>query len=109
VSQARLLAHYESLDSPHETLVDVEVCRELARRLCAEKLSRRLYRLLAPDSIYPVKMNFPQPHYGEGKAAKLEPAEISGLKFQHPNPAQLRRVRRREIVVLLGEYVWSER
>jgi len=109
VSLARLLAHYETAESPHETLVELEVCQELARRLCAEKISRRLYRLLSPESIYPLAKNFPQSHQIEGEALKLGPGEIHGVKFRHPYPVKLRQVRRTEIITLLGEYRWDAR
>lgn len=105
MSLARLLAHYETADSPHETLVDVEVCRELARQLVAEKITRRLYRMLSPDSPFPVTRNFPQPRFNE--VMDFGSGEIPGLHFHRPNPAHHAEVRRTETVSLLQEYQWA--
>jgi hypothetical protein len=105
VSLARLLAHYESEKSSATTLVPMEFCRELARGMRAEKITRRLYRLFPPDSIFTPAKDFPQPH---GEIGKLGPGEIAGLRFKHPNPARLKRVRWAETIQLLGEYTWAD-
>lgn len=107
MSLARLLAHYETAQSPHETLVPVEVCEELARNLCAEKISRRLYRMLSPDSPFPVAAKFPASTLTAEQEFKLGPGEVSGLRFRRPNPAHHAQVRRKEIVASIQEYQWA--
>jgi hypothetical protein len=148
VSLARLLAHYESEKSSATTLVPMEFCRELARGMRAEKISKRLYRLFPPDSIFlPAKL-FPQPNFqheqlqllqarltaiedeislakAEGKNTsvleaaekeiknqikllRLPSSELPGLRFKHPDPTHLRRVRWIETIQLLGEYSWTD-
>jgi hypothetical protein len=87
VSLARLLAHYETPESPHETLVELEVCQELARRLCAEKISRRLYRMLDPDSVFPVRVFCDEQR--RYKPERLGRGEIvGGLKLVPPASAR---------------------
>ncbi len=107
MSLARLLAHYESPASPAaKTLVPVEFCQELARGLRAEKITRRLYRLLPPGSVFSPAKDFPQPH-STGEPLQLPTPEIYGLKYKPSNPARQRAARRADAIAILGEYRWA--
>lgn len=79
----------------------------LVSRMAAEKISNNLYRMFSPDSIFLPAKDFPQTHLEDGKAVNTGPGEIAGLRFKHPDPARLRRVRRAEILTLLAEYSWA--
>ena len=134
MSLARLLAHYDSSDSRHETLVPVEVCRELARQLKAEKISQRLYRMLSPESVFPVQ-DFPQSSTSnqaailsavctckiEHRKPKTSPREcpvdqhrlglaareIPGCRFMSPNYRRQAAAKRADAIAVLGEYQWA--
>jgi hypothetical protein len=108
VSLARLLAHYESEKSSAVTLVPVEFCQELAKGLRAEKITRRLYRLLPPDSVFSHAGDFPQlksePVEQLNLASRME---LPGLKFIPSDPARRRAARRADAMATLAEYVWA--
>jgi hypothetical protein len=107
VSLARLLAHYESAESSSRTLVPVAFCQELARSLRAEKITRRLYRLLSPDGVFSPAKDFPQTHFEAGNVLVLPPREVSGCKFVPADPARQAAMRRADAMAVLGEYVWQ--
>lgn len=48
---AGILAHYESRSARPTTFVPVDVADEMVRRMAAERISRRVVRLIAPDSL----------------------------------------------------------
>jgi hypothetical protein len=111
VSLARLLAHYETAQSSSRTLVPAEFCEELARSLRAEKITRRLYRLLPPDSIFTNATDFPQTQNftpTDNDSLNLNSrCELPGLRFVPPDAAARRAARRADAIAAIGEYVWE--
>ena len=119
------------------TLVPVEFARDLAQSMRAEKITRRLYRLFPPDSIFtPAKDFFPQTHRPEDvdmsavctchienrsdvkKTPRHECAvdkhrqfeasgEIHGLHFKPADPARQKAMYRADALAVLEEYVWA--
>ena len=82
----------------------------LVQRMAAERISRRVVRLLPPDSVFlPAKL-FPQARafYPEAEPLGLPPAELPGLLFVHPNPAAYGRTRRAEALLVVSEYAWQD-
>lgn len=64
------------------TLVPVEFCQELARGMRAEKITRRLYRLFPPDSIFP--SGFSSASQPASHDLKPSPANMYGTIFREP-------------------------
>ena len=109
MSLARLLAHSESPASAGVTLVPVEFCQELARGLRAEKITRRLYRLLSPDSAISCATNYPQfKPESENLGFNLNSSvELPGLRFAPANPGGRRAARRADAIAAINEYMWA--
>jgi hypothetical protein len=91
------------------TLVPVEFCQELARGLRAEKITRRLYRLLPPDSAISCASDFRQ-----FKAAPAPEAfnlnssvELPGLRFVPPDPIRRKAARFADAIAVIHEYIWA--
>lgn len=104
---ARLLAHHETAQSSSRTLIPVEFAQELARSLRAEKITRRLYRLLSPDSVFSPAKDFPQTHFTPGKPISLPPREVAGCKFVPADPARQAALRRADAMAVIDAYGWE--
>jgi hypothetical protein len=88
--------------------VEAEVADVLVQRMAAERISRRVVRLLPPDSVFLPAKNFPQTHYQPDQPLGLPPAELPGLHFVHPDPVAYRRMLRAEALLVVSEYVWQD-
>ena len=74
----------------------------------AEKITRRLYRLFPPDSIFTPAKDFPQSHcLGAEEPLNIPSPEIHGLHFKPADPARQKAMYRADALAVLGEYVWA--
>ena len=90
------------------TLVPVEFARDLAQSMRAEKITRRLYRLFPPDSIFTPAKDFPQSHRpAEEQSLELGSPEIHGLHFKPADPARQKAMYRADALAVLQEYAWA--
>jgi hypothetical protein len=88
--------------------VPVEFCQELAKGLRAEKITRRLYRLLPPDSVFSRASDFPQLRLITDEQLNLNSrVELPGLRYIPSNPGQRRAARHADAIAALGEYLWA--
>jgi hypothetical protein len=90
--KAGLLAHYQPLDVRPRTHILVEVAEIMVGRLVAERITRKLYRLLPPDSPFPVAKFCPESR--RYVPEKLPPREVNGTYFQAPQSETWRRQHR---------------
>ena len=80
-----LLAHYQPRDAKRGTGILAEVAEVMADRLVVERISRNVYRMLPPDSVFsaakasPVVANY--------IPSKLPPREVENCKFKLPASA----------------------
>lgn len=80
--QVRVLAHNQSVLSKRSvTLVPFDVADLLVQRMCAERISRKLIRMLPSDSVFPLKLVSPQVHY---IPEKLPPVNGDDNIFREP-------------------------
>ena len=74
----------------------------------AEKITRRLYRLFPPDSIFTPAKDFPQSHRpAEEQSLELGSPEIHGLHFKPADPARQKAMYRADALAVLQEYAWA--
>lgn len=84
----------------------------MVRRLAAERISRRVVRLLSPDSIFQSAKVFrqPQTHLSpETKLLNIEAPELPGLRFVLPREkaASWALARFAASIACAAEYVWE--
>jgi hypothetical protein len=77
-----VLAHYQPLDCHPGTSLPETVAEEMVQRMVAERISRKLIRMLPPDSVFPVANLCPQTR--RYIPEKLPPREVNGTYFQPP-------------------------
>jgi hypothetical protein len=86
--KAGVLAHYESRDSVPTAFIPQVDADLWVQKLAAERISRRVIRLLPPTSVFQAaNLNFfPQPHLDTENLSLLllPPAELPGLRFVLP-------------------------
>jgi hypothetical protein len=70
-------------------LIPADVAEEMKRRLVAEKISKRLYRLFSPDSPFPQLK--PSIFAQRFIPSKLPPREAPGCFFQLPQSDKWKR------------------
>jgi hypothetical protein len=83
-----LLADYQAI-TEKPTFIPAHVAEEMARRLVAEKISKRLYRLFSPDSPFPQLK--PSIFAQRFIPSKLPPREAPGCFFQLPQSDKWKR------------------
>lgn len=109
VSTVAVLAHYESRTATPSTFVPGEVADVMVQRMAAERLSRRLIRLLPPDSVFHAAKDFPQCHTPVlDESLSLPNAELPGLRFVLPTAESWRLARHAAAVASIRDYCWSE-
>lgn len=112
MSSAGVLAHYESANARPTTFIPLEVAEQLARRMAAERISRRLFRMLPPNSVFLPAKDFPQTrsHQTPEQPLDLDRAELPGVRclFSPEIFARWRAKRFDAIVGMLEDYCWSE-
>ena len=104
-----VLAHYQDRSARATDLIPSDVADQWVQCMAAERISRRIIRLLPPDSIYPRAQNFPQNHsYCEPETPLgLPSAEVHGLQFERPNPQSYAAARRQEALNTVELYAWG--
>lgn len=84
-----LLDHQQAETDPARTFISSELAKEMTRRLMAERLSKRLYRLFGPESPFPqIKRNQSAERF---IPEKLPPREAPGCFFQLPQSDRWKR------------------
>ena len=76
-----VLAHNQPLSARAGTHIASGVAEDLVRRLAAERVSRKVIRMFAPESVFLVKRETPIANY---IPEKLPPREVSGCRFRGP-------------------------
>lgn len=87
-SHIGVLAHYQPLDSRPGTHLRADDADLLVQRMIAERISRKLIRLFAPDSVFLVGKFCPQTR--RFIPTKLPPREVNGTYFQAPRSSAWR-------------------
>jgi len=103
-----VLAFYESPASRPTTFIPRDDADFLVQRLVAERVSRRVIRLFAPDSVFSAVKSFPQPNPTEEINLDMPP-ELPGLLFVLPREKAVTwlLVRERAAIALAAEYRWA--
>jgi hypothetical protein len=83
-----VLAHNQALGTPASTRVPADVAEELVRRLVCEKISQKLIRMLAPESVFRAPRAEQPIAIANCVPEKLPPREVSGCVFRGPKPAR---------------------
>lgn len=106
---AGILAHYDSRTKRPTQFIPRGVADMMVQRLVAERISRRIIRLLPPESIFQAAKFFPQPSSPSLEAINLDSPELPGLRFVLPPEAiaAWRLVRAKAAVALAAEYRWE--
>lgn len=80
----------------------------MVKRMAAERLSRRLIRLMPPNSVFIKASDFPQmEHCPPEDAMNLASSELPWLRFVPPDLIARQLVRRAEAILTVSEYVWG--
>jgi len=103
-----VLAHYQDRSARATDLIPSDVADQLVQRMAAERISRRIIRLLSPDSVFLPAKAFRQPQHQQPETPlNLPMAEIHGLRFLPSDPARARAARRADAMACIQEYVWA--
>jgi hypothetical protein len=79
-----VLAHNQALGTPASTRVTADVAEELVRRLICERITRKLIRMLAPESVFRAPRADVPAAIADFVPEKLPPREVSGCVFRGP-------------------------
>ena len=79
----RVLAHYQPLDCRPAAQVREEIADLLVARLVAVRISRKLIKMLPPDSVCLAASKFLPPSV-RNVPDKMPPREVAGTYFQPP-------------------------
>lgn len=79
----RVLAHYQALDCRTAAQVREEIADLLVQRLVAVRISRKLIKMLPPDSVCLAASKFLPPAV-RNIPGKMPPREVAGTYFQPP-------------------------
>lgn len=89
--QIGLLAPYQSKDTRPRTFIPREVALDLQSRMCAEKISSKVYRLFPNSSVFPTLK--PQLSARSRPAVptdfQMPPLEVGGCVFDGPLPPMI--------------------
>jgi hypothetical protein len=80
-----VLAHNQALGTPASTRVTADVAEELVRRLICERITRKLIRMLAPESVFRAPRADVPAAIADYVLEKLPPREVSGCVFRGPS------------------------
>jgi len=93
-SQTGVLAHNQPATAKASCHIPRAVAEEMVRRMVAERISSKIIRRFAPDSVFPVlKASRIVPTYRDDIPELLPPAEIPNCFFEQPASAKWRIVR----------------
>lgn len=104
-----VLAFYEPAASRPTTFIPRGDADFLVQRLVAERVSRRVIRLLAPDSVFHAAKSFPQSQSIPTDQIDLVRPELPGLRFVLPRDKAVSwlMARRSAAIACCGEYQWG--
>jgi hypothetical protein len=99
VSHARyitVLSHHQPIGSRSGTAILAAVADELVQRMAAEKISSKVIRMMAPDSVFLPALQVAQAGV-RYIPAKLSSGEIGGTLFRQPSDPAWRDIHRAAI------------
>jgi hypothetical protein len=88
-----VLAHFQTINTRATTHVHKDVAAELVQRMYCERISAKLIRRLAPDSIFPILKPSRLSGYRGELPTSLPPEELPNCFFKQPVSASWRIVR----------------
>jgi hypothetical protein len=93
-SQVGILAHNQPTSAKASCHIPRAMAEEMVQRMVAERISSKIIRRFAPDSVFPVlKPSRLIPTYRDDVPSVLPPSEIPNCYFQQPLSAAWRIVR----------------
>lgn len=102
-----VLAHYQERSARPTDFIPADVADVMVQRMAAERISRRVVRMLSPDSVFLPARDFRQTRNVEETPLNLGPLELPGLRVLRQNPWAFAATRRADAMAAVGQYVWG--